>query len=369
MRIGLLTTLEHNIGDDLIRQGVIRVLGEALPDRGLEFVPVNKHKPDTIYPPGHPVHWGRYSPAYRSRVTALLRKALYRFGGSVFDGCDAIVQCGTPVYWRQCHRADWATPIWYQVIGRLSSQVPVLNLAAGACYPWERQPAGFESTEDAAYARDLAGFCRVTTVRDPLAQTLVSTVASEPELLPCAAFLSTGVQPPAADDGLVLVNYMRRGGHYDLRQSIDQDVYERTMKALLGRLSSRHRVAFVCHNAKEESLARELAPELPTIRPGDAAQYAQSVGAVKAAICNRMHAAVALAGMGVPSIAIGTDTRLLMAEHIGIAVRYVKGLDGQEVEDALERMIRERAQYRDRFATLQRETQARYVSIIRETLG
>jgi hypothetical protein len=50
------------------------------------------------------------------------------------------VQCGAPVLWPNCNKCEWAEPLWYSVIGRLHKKTPVLNLAAGSCYPWEKQP-------------------------------------------------------------------------------------------------------------------------------------------------------------------------------------------------------------------------------------
>ena len=42
-------------------------------------------------------------------------------------------------------------------------------------------------------------------------------------------------------------------------------------------------------------------------------------------MCNRLHAAVALAGTrDSPLVSVGTDTRLLMVAAIGLPYRYVK---------------------------------------------
>ncbi len=37
-------------------------------------------------------------------------------------------------------------------------------------------------------------------------------------------------------------------------------------------------------------------------------EYFEAVTTAKAALCNRMHAAVGLAGLGIPAIAVGSDT-------------------------------------------------------------
>ena len=368
MRIGLLTTLQHNIGDDLIRIGLQAVLEEVLDGRDPRWVAVNKHLPMTVYPPWHPVSWTRHLPRGRNRAAALLGGLLHSFGGSVFDACDALVQCGAPVYWPGCHRAEWAETVWHQVLGRLAGDRPVLNLAAGSCYPWERQPERFESAEDADYVRRITAYCRATSVRDPLARRLVASVGPEPALIPCSAFLATRDESLRPGEGLVVVNYMAQGGHFEWGQHIDASVWEGKVRGLLARLGRRHRLAFLCHDDREERLARRLDPALPRIFPRDGRSYGEALGGVEAALCNRMHASVALAGMGIPSVAVGTDTRLRMVEMLGLPIRFAKDADEAELEAELEALVARRGEERERLRALQDDTWRRYARLMREAL-
>src|SRR6266498_1438785 len=162
MKIGLVTTLNTNIGDDFIREGVCHVLKQVLGSVELEFISVNKHRPYSVYPKWHPTHWVAAT-RHLPRGRYFLRRVLSRYGARVglsrFDNCNLIVQCGTPVAWPGCSKSEWAEPLWTHVVGRHSRKgTPVLNLGAGACYPWEKQPETIEDENDACYLRRIVSY-------------------------------------------------------------------------------------------------------------------------------------------------------------------------------------------------------------------
>lgn len=367
MRVGLLTTLNTNIGDDFIREGICLVLREVFMGHEVEFVPVNKHQPSTVYTGLHLIHLGRitrYLPRWRYRATGLVERTAKRPKLSRFDSCDLIVQCGTPVLWQHCHRCEWADLIWHQVIGRLSQNIPVLNLAAGSCYPWERQPERIEDEHDAQYLRDILGYCRLTTVRDTLAQSLCASLGVDTPLIPCSAFLAYRNHTNEKSDGrFVFINYMSGGGHYDLDQKIDASRWAETVSELITRLKSRHRLAFLCHNQVEFKLAHDLAPTFPRLWPKNTYEYLELLGKAKVALCNRMHASMVLAGSGIPSVAVCTDTRLLMVDAIELPCFYVKEANTDKLEDSLENLILHRAQERERLLALRLETWRKYIEV------
>lgn len=362
MRIGLITTLNTNIGDDLIREGICMVLREIFKQQKIEFVPVNKHQPYTVYPRWHPIRCTRPGQHMLASVTS-------QFGFSHFDHCDLIVQCGAPVLWPGCHRCEWAEPLWHHVIGRLSKRTPVLNLAAGSCYPWERQPTYFTDPKDEAYLRSISGYCCLTTVRDRVAQRLYASLDAHIPLIPCSAFVAAGDRVvEVRDEGIVLINYMRGGGHYEWGQSIDPSVWEATIRTLIDRLKTRHRLAFLCHNKREYDLTWNVNPAMPRIWPRDPHEYFALVSQVKVALCNRMHASVALASLGIPSIAVGTDTRLLMVDAIGLPCFYVKEPTFDQLEDVIENLLANRRQEKERLLLLRSETRSKYVKAVAESI-
>jgi hypothetical protein len=369
LRIGLITTVNSNIGDDFIREGICLVLRQVFRGRDLEFVPVHKHRPMTVYPGWHPCRWTELLPRGRRYAYTLAGGLFSRLGHSRFDDCDLIVQCGAPVFWPGCHSAEWAEPLWRQVLGRLSRRLPVLNLAAGSCYAWERQPSGMDDPLDRDYMQRILGYCRLTTVRDVLAQKLCASVGVRVPLVRCSAFLAAlGRRSALEDSGPILINYMPGGGHFDWDQHIDAGAWRKTVQDIMMRLQQRHRLVFLCHNRKEYEAALDLDADIPRIWPQTPQEYFEAAATAKAALCNRMHAAVGLAGLGIPSIAVGTDTRLLMVAAVGLPHHYVKGLRAARLEEELEGLVAARRSHQERLLAAQDQTFSTYTTLVTQAL-
>lgn len=368
IKIGLITTIDTNIGDDFIREGICGILREIFKESEIEFIPVNKHKPLTVYPAWHPVHLSKAAnllPIGRSLINNTIEKFASKLRLSCFDDCDLIVQCGAPVFWPNCHKNEWAEALWHHVVGRLCEKIPVLNLAAGSCYPWERQPAGITETNDIRYLKAILGYCRLTTVRDTLSKILCESLGAQVPLIPCSAFLAAGgLMGSLKDDGVVLINYMSSGGHYDWGQNIDSSTWHKTVKALVGHLKKYHKLAFLCHNEKEYKLAAEMEPAIKRLLPKTPQEYFSITSDAKGAVCNRMHASVGLAGMGIPSIAVGTDTRLLMVKALGLPSFYVKETNLIQLEDALENLLANRYKEKERLLALRSEIWKSYTEAV-----
>jgi hypothetical protein len=373
MRIGLITTLNTNIGDDLIRTGVCLILRDVFKGHEVEFVPVNKHRPLTVYPQWHPIHSAcisRCFPTGRSKARRLIERAASKLQGSLFDACQLIVQCGAPVLWAGCHQCEWAGPLWHDVVGRLHHRIPVLNLAAGSCYPWERQPIDVSDSQDSDYLKAILDYCRLTTVRDVLAQRLLASLGTQTPLLVCSALLGLeSKHDRQQEDGIVLLNYMHGGGHYDWDQGIDPYTWRSTTHDLIKHLKKRHRLAFLCHDETEYKMAYDLAPTLPRLYPSSPQEYFTVTCEAKIAICNRMHASVALAGIGIPSIAVGTDTRLLMVHALGLPCYYVKDTSVEILEEEIEKLMLQRRQEYERLRVLRLETWNEYIKRVSDAIN
>jgi len=362
MRVGLITTLSTNIGDDFIREGIKHVLREVIDDE-IDFIAVNKHEPLTVYPSWHPARW-----TPRGKRTAA--RCLSPLGFSRFRRCELIVQCGAPVLWPGCHACEWALPIWRQVVGRLSrKKVKVLNLAAGSCYPWTDQPQHLDDA-DAAFAREIMGYCKLTTAREPLAQQLFNRAGGDVPMFCCSALLAArGHEPKPTASGPVLINYMPLGGHYDWDQSIDQDAWRQTLRDLIGRLRAKHVVKFICHSPGEVAAAGELDPTLEVLAPRTPAAYFSVVADAKAAVCNRLHASVGMAGLGIPSVAVGNDTRLLMPQTVGITSLFVEDATAGRLEREVAALIGRRDEISRHLLARRDETWDQYVDAVRGAIS
>jgi hypothetical protein len=376
MKVGLITTLSTNVGDDFIREGIIHSLKNAFPNEIFEFVLVNKHEPATLYPPWHPIGWGRIFPTHfiRSAATEILSRIFYKFGGSLFEDCDLIIQCGAPVFFYKCWFTEWSNPIWRHVAGRLSKTTTVLNLAAGSCYPWEQLPEQVSNVREQKFIRDILSYCKITTVRDRLAEQVVTPLAGNAQYkrIPCSAFLAPlAYLPPSNDlgddDKYIMINYMSGAGHYDYGLNIDHRKWESTVSDLVRKLKQHHKVAFICHNEAEEELAAALNLDVKIFLPDSISEYFRVASMAKAGVFNRMHACVGFAGLGIPSVGIGIDSRMLMVQEVGLNTRYVKDATATELSDQVDKILEIRGSEKNRLRELQAATQEMYVKVLRET--
>ena len=149
---------------------------------------------------------------------------------------------------------------------------------------------------------------------------------------------------------------------------MDRSLWRDTVKCLIDRLRTRHQVGFLCHNEAEYYIARNFEPKLPILWPRDQKSYFTQVSRASVALCNRMHASVALASLGIPSVAVGTDTRLLMVEAIGLPCFYVKEANVDRLEQEIEGLLANRPRERERLLALRTDTWNKYLEVIGDAL-
>lgn len=376
IRIGLLTTLSTNIGDDFIRDGIINVVMAITPNKLVNFTTINKHEPNTVYPAWHPIRLSyRNGFVPRRKLGPVRRFAeswLPSLGFSRLDSCDLIVQCGTPVIWEGCRNSEWARLIWRDVLARVArGGKPVLNLGGGSAYPWERQPTTLVGSPDEPFVRLMLKASRSTTVRDRLARHLFASLGCQAEQVCCPAMLAGQTfVVPTLPKRKVVINYMHGGGHFDLGQEIDAGVWEKTMRQVVTELQKESwELLFLAHNAKEAELAGRIWPDFPCVLPINQREYFESLRDAAFGVFNRMHASVAAAGIGIPSVAVGTDTRNLMIEALGLPVLYVKDASPSRLRMVIRDLINHRSSEAQRLLKLRQVTFDTYKELLRPFLG
>ncbi len=372
MRLGLLTTLNNNIGDDFIREGLLHVIRQVAPATPLDLVMLNKHEPRTVYSRRHPIRLldkKNFKPSWLTKPFRLLaEKYLPPLGHTVFDECDILIQCGTPVIWQGCRNSEWARLIWRDVFARLTDAgKPLLNLGGGSCYPMEQIPETLAGSPDENFVRLMLKSARLTTVRERLAHKLMTSIGGVPPLLCCPALLAAqAFVQPSAPTKKVLINYMAGGGHYDWKQAIDAKKWEQTMRQVVRHLEQQGwQPLLLAHNEKELALATEIWPHLPRICPASVPEYFEVARGAAFGVCNRMHASVALAGLGIPSVAVGTDSRNLMVELVGLPVFYVKAATTERMVTAVDELQAKRNDESRRLLILRETTLKEHLDYLR----
>lgn len=371
-KIGLITTLNHNIGDDFVRIGIQHILNKVFASQNnIDYVLINKHNPLSIYKAWHPLGISSKVLPNLQKGRRLIEKKLenyfYKFPLHKFQDTDIIVQCGAPVIFDGCSKSEWVLPLWYHIIGNLYKKSKVFNLAAGSCFPIEDQPSRILKNDDLHFLNDITSFCKATTVRDELAFNLFKGIGQEVTLLPCSAFLATDLFKYKINESApIVVNYMENGGHYSFGQEIDKEKWQKNFSLLLDELVKRHKVVILCHNRKELELANNLFPDFESFLPVSVKQYFDFISQAKFGVYNRLHACVALASCGIPSIGIGTDTRMLMLAELGIKYFFVNHIEIDLLVNLIEDGIVLRNVTNEMFYNKKKETEEKYIKLITE---
>jgi hypothetical protein len=331
-QVCLISTLNHNVGDDFVREGILCLLREVLGEFKAKVI--HKHFPVTVRGDPWPQvdRYTREVPNWLNWRTHIARAVDMLPMNPVTDlvlGSDIVVQCGAPVYWKNvwstCAQTEWFAPLIAQRWRKRERRVPLLNLGAGSCQAWGSD--GREIVEDAECRSFIDRFTRwstLTTVRDALAQRIVRECGHEVPLLPCPAIFASGslnLQPGSGE--YIALNYMPQGGHYDLAGdgAPARQRWEEVFCQTVRELARKHACLLICHDRQELTEAERLLPEIPRFHSADWRDYLQAYARCRIAVVNRVHGAVVCAAMGKLVLLTGNDTRLLTAAAVpGISV-------------------------------------------------
>jgi hypothetical protein len=321
-RVCMISTINHNVGDDFVREGILWLLQRAMDGEDLEVQVIHKHAPVTA----RAGHWHQLDQWTRGRRGArLLSDSLDRLplnhAADAVLRSDLVIQSGAPVYWKNryssCAQTEWFEPLIERRWTQVQDRVPLLNLGAGAC-----QAPGSDGSEVAhdascrAFIRKFHSLAALTTVRDPLAQQILRNCGVDAPLLPCPSIFASraaGIQRTAGQ--YVALNYMPLGGHYDLADAGPEvsRKWERVFVEQVRKLASEQRCLLICHDQREVAAAARLLPEVPRFFSHHWQDYLRAYARSSRAIVNRVHGAVVTAAMGRPVLLVGNDTRMLTA--------------------------------------------------------
>lgn len=378
--VTIITTLQHNVGDDFVREGILHLLPQVVGPMKVGMI--HKHLPITTRAECAWIHGlklddrlDRWRPGSALRFTTRLDARLPVLSSTdKISRCDILVQSGAPVYWANpgadCSDTEWWQPLierrWLpKAAGRV-----FMNLAGGTCQHYHSDASEFASRpQTLAYIRRYYDLCKLTTVRDRLSTEVLRHAGRQAELLPCTSIFAVdqlGITPAAGE--YVALNYMPGGGHYDFGQPIDAEAWERRFVAFATKLAARQRCLLVCHNEKELKAAQRLLPQIPTFWSPHHEDYLRCFAKARFGIVNRVHAAFAIGSLGKPSVVIGSDSRALMAEMIGLQSVFVNDATEEWLTAQVERLERQAGSYAQEMAARKSAVKARYLSLLGEVL-
>ena len=327
MKVTIITTINHNVGDDFVREGIIYLLKQRFLGENLSIQNVHKHSPITSR---YGFEWFR-DLRFSRRVDPLLPLTLTK--DRVLEA-DLLVQSGAPVYWSHeggpnCADSEWFEPLIRRRYQKVKDRVPFINLAAGTCQKYHSDGREFlESKKDVNYIKELHSLTKITTVRDSLARKVLNSLGLDAPVIPCSSIFARdqlGIEP--SDPSFVALNYMRGGAHFSFGQKIDYDKWEKAFREFYNQIKISERCIFVCHNQAEVNEARKIDSKANIFFSQDYVDYLKLYSQAKYGIMNRVHGAFMLASFGRPSFVVGNDSRACMAKEIGLRNAFVNDVD------------------------------------------
>ena len=376
LRVAFITTVNHNVGDDLVREG-IRCLLETKLGPVKPFL-IHKHFPATVR---GEVSWlqeagflgvlDRMTGGRGLALSRLLERLPLAVTGDKILGSDMLVQSGAPVYWcfpdgGGCHTNEWFHPLIERRYLLIKDRVPLLNIGAGSCQPYHSDGLEFErNSECMDYIRRLFHLSTLTTVRDRLAQSVLNLAKLNAPLLCCPSIFARdrlGVTPRTGE--FAALNFMPLGGHYDLGQQVNTDVWARTFCAFCEALSRVIPVVLVCHTHKEFRIASRLLPNFRRVLVDSAATCLAFYSRVRCYIGSRVHGALAAASFGHPAFVVGSDSRATMGEEMHISSGFVSDMSVRRLMEEFERLKRSEEEFAALSVQLREHVRSGYMNVL-----
>ncbi len=363
MNISIITTVDHNVGDDFVREGIKYLLRQHFENEKIEFENIHKHSPITT-------RYG-YENFRNLRLSSKVDKIIPKSWSKdrVFEA-DILVQSGAPVYWchevggGHCYNNEWYKPLIKDRFLK-NKNTKLLNLAAGTCQTYHSD--GREFCEKCnTYIKEFYELADVTTVRDTLAKVIFSKIGLDVPVIPCSSIFAID-EHNLKNEGeeYVVVNYMKGGAHYTFGQKIDFEKWESEFKKFYFELKEKERVIVSCHNQKEVDEALELDPKAEIFyEKDDYLAYMKFYGKAKFGIMNRVHGAFLMASYGKPSIVIGNDSRARMPEEIGLKHYFVNDADYEVLNKEYEFLKNGADSFSERFKVIKEKAFEDYMKAL-----
>jgi hypothetical protein len=372
MKVGIVTTLDHNIGDDFVREGIKAAFSRALAEE-VEFVQINKHQPLDVLE-------GAWLRKTLQNIVRMCPRGKVQVGNFLFSlfggvgnfrGIDVFIQSGAPVIFHGMSKTEWAYILLDKVFKEVKLKNPNLisfNLAAGTCFGQFKSAQIELSDLDVEFLHRITCQFDVTTARESLAQEFFGKYDRDVSLIPCSSILCSLDYPVVKADpkNKILINYMPLGGHYDFNDNIDPGLQAKWFSDLVIGLEKKYEIICVAHDSEEYAAMKELfGTEKEICYPTTLEEYSRLLEGVFFGVVNRLHSAMYMFSHGIQSFAIANDTRRLMLEEINISCTDVRDLpDIGEIIGMAEGALETAVAFAEHAASVRDDVLGRYVKII-----
>lgn len=351
-RVVVLSTYYENIGDDLIRDGtlaLLRRINGTLNFRHLaKSNPLGAALPLSYFAHG-PVH--RMPRPLRFAIRALDRVLqLWRTRSA-----DLAVVAGTPLFYHLPIGTFLELEPWIDHFHRRVLQatpVPLLTLGIGSILPGNPPafPVGYAA--EWQFIADFIDRSLLVTARDDATFSLLNACRRAESVTPvlrtlCPSFWAAegfGIkrEKPVTGNRCVSVSFSVESIRWDTGASETLRRRWTAARAVLSELvRGGYEAQLVCHNEYDVPTAKQLAREFQLASPLRATsrtmleQFARS----RALITWRVHGALGAHSLGIPALLFRTDSRVALADELGIPVVDDRVQSAQELLAAVDQLF------------------------------
>ena len=374
MKVAFITTIDYNVGDDFVREGIKYLLSQVLPGEKIYYQNIHKHSPITVR---YGFEWFKDVKISKftfpsQKVDILLPLGITK--DKILEA-DLVVQSGAPVYW--CHNefgSHCADNEWFDSLIRRrfskNKKAKLLNIAAGSCQGFKSDGSEFlDCPKDIEYIKEFNSASSLTTVRDNLAKNILNSIGLQTQLIACPSIFAIdeyNLKP--IEKRYLVMNYMQIGGHYTFGKEIKSDKWFKELKTFYDYVKDKEEILFVCHNKKEVADAKKIDANVKTFFSNNFLDYMKIYGSAKYGIMNRVHGAFLMASYGAPSFIIGNDSRATMANEIGLESMFINDVDAQTLISKYEELKINHNEFKYKFDDIKEKAYNSYLSALMEVL-
>ncbi len=380
MKIAVITTINHNVGDDFVRAGIEYLFERVIGPSDWRYI--HKHLPLTVRP--------LYGKIYKSKAFDVLdkiRPGLALHVGNALDlilpldsstdkilSSDIVIQSGAPIYWLNelgnCSQNEWYRPLINKRWDRMKDKTPFFNIAGGTCQKYDSDGSEFLNAPAAlSYIRELFDKATLTTLRDNLSAKILQYAGRSAVVLPCTSlFAGLRYRIIPGDSEFIVLNYMPGAGHYRYNDSFDPARWCSIFCNVARALKSKGRCIISCHTMKEVNEVKSLLPEFELFYSTRYEDYLRLYSSARFGFVNRIHAAFAMASFGKPSIVVGSDSRARMCELIGLQCFNMAETNEESLMNAIDTLGAISKHYESMIIKLIEDTGRQYLHLIEKSL-
>ncbi len=381
--VSVISTTNHNVGDDFVREGILYLLSKLIGTFRTKII--HKHLPVTVRDNFEWVHTTGFArlfarlPRVRPEHVSILLDALpLQSGKDKILTSDLLVQSGAPVYWAipgggGSHQNEWYRPLIERRHSRVQDRVPLLNIGAGTCQPFDSDGSEFRNRQKVkTFIQGFYDRCSVTTLRDTLSKEVLAEMGLDAPVIPDPSIFARdrlGIEP--SEPQYAVVNFMKLGGHFEFGQDLNIEQWEAEFIDFYHALNDRYPVRIVCHNEAEVEQVERILPDADYFHkaPETAAEYLRFYSSARFYVGCRVHGAYATSSFGRPSFVIGTDTRARMLDIIENEYMFVNDVTSGKLLEVSERLDGCRDEYEQTFKEIKSKAKKNYLKALSPVLS